>query len=79
MQAERFWYERELIAAGPGNGCQPSERAAFVIVSRNSVLRSGGMGYARLRVPSNGLPRGSILPPTLPAWPQTPISYSTLS
>ena len=34
---------------------------------------------ARLRGPSNGLPRGSILPLMFPAWPETPTSYSILS
>jgi len=31
MQAERFWYVRELIAAGPGKGCQPIVFAAAVL------------------------------------------------
>src|SRR5258705_10248530 len=79
MHAERFWYDRELTEAGPGNGCHPSDRAAPAILSRNSLPRSGGIGYARLRGPSNLLPRGSILPSMLPAWPDTPTSYSTLS
>ena len=79
MQPERFWYERELIAAGPGNGCQPSCFAAAAIFSWKAVQRSGGIGYSRLRGPSNGLPRGSILPLMLPAWPETPTSYSILS
>src|SRR5438067_1689879 len=35
------------MAAGPGNGCHPSERAAVAIFSRNSVLRSGGIGQPR--------------------------------
>ena len=43
MHAERFWYVRELIAAGPGNGCQPMFFAAAVIFSMNAVPRSGGM------------------------------------
>jgi hypothetical protein len=79
MHAPRFWYGRELIDAGPGNGCQPSPRAADVIKSMKPVLRSGGIGYARVRTPSKMLPRGSIEPLTLPAWPDTPVSYSTLS
>ena len=79
MHPERFWYERELMAAGPGNGDHPMVRATDAIFSRNSLPRSGGIGYARLRGPSNGLPRGSIFPLMFPAWPETPTSYSTLS
>ena len=36
--------DRELMAAGPGNGCQPIDRAAPAIFSRNPVHRSGGIG-----------------------------------
>src|SRR3954463_5571920 len=79
MHADRFWYGREFTAAGPGNGCQPSDFAAAAILSMNAVPRSAGIGYGRFRGPSNLLPRGSILPATFPAWPETPISYSTLS
>src|SRR3954471_3384364 len=79
MQPERFWYVRELIAAGPGNGCQPMFFAAAVIFSMNAVPRSGGIGYARLRGASYLLPRGSFVPLMLPACPETPTSYSILS
>jgi hypothetical protein len=35
---------RELIAAGPWNGCQPMLFAAAVIFSMKAVPRSGGIG-----------------------------------
>ena len=41
----------------PGNGCQPSFRAASAIISVKPVPRSGGIGYSRARAPSNVLPR----------------------
>ena len=37
-------HKAELIAAGPGKGCQPRPRAADVIRSMKPVLRSGGIG-----------------------------------
>src|SRR6516165_10060411 len=43
-QPGRSSYASEFTAAGPGNGCQPSLRAAVVICSVNAVLRKGGMG-----------------------------------
>src|SRR5688572_24126310 len=79
MQPDRLSYGRELMAAGPGKGCQPSDRAAPAILSRKAVHRSGGIGYPRLRGPSKMLPFGSIFPLTLPAWPDTPTSSSTFS
>ena len=69
----------ELMAAGPGNAFHPSLRAAPAIRSVNSVPRSGGIGYSRLRGPSKMLPRGSIFPSMFPALPEMPTSYSTLS
>ena len=34
MHGERSWKRSELIAAGPGKGCQPNARAAAVMRSR---------------------------------------------
>jgi len=47
--------------------------------SVNSVPVSAGMGYSRARAPSKMLPRLSMAPAMLPAWPEMPTSYSTLS
>ena len=64
---------------GPGERmpAEPPRRPAMRSV--NSVPRSGGIGYGRARAPSKMLPRGSMAPLTLPAWPDTPIARSTLS
>src|SRR6201996_7744756 len=79
MHGERPSRATELIAAGPGKACRFRPLAASAIIWVNSVPCSAGMGYSRALEPSKILPAGSILPPMLPALPDTPTSYSTLS
>src|SRR5580692_6588086 len=69
MQALRPGRGCERIAMGAGKGCQPSLRAARSKSTPLDFTGSGGMGYGLERGESNGL---------APAWPETPISHSTL-
>src|ERR1700761_2977712 len=72
MQPERPSRDTELIAAGTGQGCRPKPLAATATIWVHSVPCRPGIGYSRARAPSKMLPAGSILPPMLPALPDTP-------
>ena len=42
MHAERFWYGRELMAAGPGNGDHPIVRATDANFTQNVLKIQAG-------------------------------------